>query len=270
MIPAASSCQRWRDRRAAYRPAGELFDPSRAEVRPVDELEAKAFVVRHHYAGSYPAARARAGLYVKRSAFQAEQLAGVAVFSEPGNIATIPAYFEDLAPIAGVALGRLVLLDELEANAESWFIARAFRILRRELAGVAGVVSYSDPLERTTAAGDLVKPGHIGIVYQATNATYRGRSRAETLHVAPDGRVANRRSLSKIRNDERGAAGAYAQLRSMGAPERAPFESGADYVKRALEAFRRVRHPGNHVYTWRLDGRPQTCAKLAYPKQAPQ
>ena len=68
---------------------------------------------------------------------------------------------------------------------------------------------------------------------------------------APDGRVANGRALSKIRNDERGAAGAYAQLRSMGAPERRPFESGADYVARALQTFRRIRHPGNHRELYR-------------------
>lgn len=268
MMPAASSCQRWRDRRAAFRPAGELFDPSRADVQPIDETTAKAFVVRHHYAASYPAARLRAGLFVRRP-FAGDELAGVVVFSEPAQQRTIPAYFPDLAPAAGVALGRLVLLDDVAANAESWLIARAFRILRRELPAIAGVVSYSDPLERTTSTGELVKPGHIGIVYQATNAAYRGRSSAETIHLSACGRVASRRSLSKIRNDERGAGGAYEQLRRLGAPARLPFESGKDYVARALQAFRAVRHPGNHVYAWRLDGRPAAGERLPYPKREP-
>ncbi len=261
MMPIAASCQRWRDRRASFRPAGEIFDPSSAAVEAIDEKPAKAFVLAHHYAASYPAARCRVGLYLGR------RLAGVAVFSVPMNERTVPAYFADLAPLAGVELGRLVLLDELAANAESWFIARAFRILRRELPAIAGVVSYSDPLERTTAAGELVKPGHVGTVYQATNAAYRGRSSARTLLVAPDGRIASPRSLSKIRNDERGAAGAYAQLRAMGAPARAPLETGAAYLERALAGFRRVRHPGNHAYTWRLDGRAPSCARLPYPKR---
>lgn len=261
MMPAASSCQRWRDRRTSFRPAGELFDPSSGTVDAIDEKPAKAFVVGHHYAASYPAARCRVGLFVRG------RLAGVAVFSVPMNERTVPAYFEDLAPGAGVELGRLVLLDEVPANGESWFIARALRILRRELPEVAGVVSYSDPIERTTLAGELVKPGHIGIVYQATNAAYRGRSSARTLLVAPDGRIASPRSLSKIRNDERGAAGAYAQLRTMGAPAREPFEDGRAYLERALAGFRRIRHPGNHAYTWRVDGRPQACARLPYPKR---
>lgn len=267
MMPIASSCQRWRDRRTSLRPAGELFDPSRAEVLAIDDdATAKAFVCRHHYAASYPAARARVGLFVKPHAFAAAELAGVAVFSVPMNERTVPAYFEDLAPRAGVELGRLVLLDEVAANGESWFIARALRILRRELPEVAGVVSYSDPLERTTDAGELVKPGHIGIVYQATNAAYRGRSSRRTLLLSADGRIVSQRAIAKLRNDERGAGYAYAQLLGMGAPARLPLESGADYVRRATAGFRRLPHPGNHAYTWRLDGRPHAADRQPYPK----
>jgi hypothetical protein len=42
--------------------------------------------------------------------------------------------------------------------------------------GVRGVVSFSDPVPRRTAAGDLVFPGHIGTIYQASNAGYLGRT----------------------------------------------------------------------------------------------
>lgn len=261
--PAGLSCQRWRDRRAAFRPSGELFDTRRADVQPIDEATAKAFVLRHHYSASYPAARFRAGL------FTAAGLVGVAVFSVPMNQRTIPHYFDGLAPNDGVELGRLVLLDDVAANAESWFMARSFRLLRAQL-GVAGVVSYSDPVARVDAAGALVKPGHVGIVYQALNAAYRGRGAARTLLLARDGRVLSQRTLSKLRGEERGDAYAYAQLRAMGAPERAPFESGAAYVRRALSAggFRAARHPGNHAYTWWLGERRAAPAvpALPYPK----
>jgi hypothetical protein len=256
-------CQRWRDRRGSYRPAGELFDPAAAEVAAIDEATAKAFVIRHHYAGSYPAARFRAGLFVQ------SKLAGVAVFSVPMNQRTVPCYFEGLAPNDGVELGRLVLLDEVAANAESWFCARAFKLARDALK-VKGIVSYSDPIARTDAAGQLVKPGHIGTVYQALNARYRGRSSARTLLVSSDGRIASERALSKLRGEDRGEAYAYDQLRNMGAPEREPFESGAAYVSRVLagDTFRRVRHPGNHAYTWWLGDKRQepAAAGQAYPK----
>ena len=39
-----------------------------------------------------------------------------------------------------------------------------------------GVVSFSDPSARTTAAGALVFAGHLGTIYAAHNATYVGRA----------------------------------------------------------------------------------------------
>lgn len=262
-------CQRWRARRASYRPAGEVFDPSRASVHAIDDdSSVKRFVITHHYSASYPAARFRAGLFVK-GRFAREQLVGVAVFSVPMNQRCVPHYFPGIEPNAGVELGRLVLLDEVAANAESWFSARAFRLVRDEL-GVSAVVSYSDPHERLDAAGNVVKPGHVGIVYQALNAAYRGRSAARTLLVSADGRTVSQRALSKLRTDDRGAAYAYAQLRSMGAPEREPFESGEAFVRRAAASFRSVRHPGNHAYTWWLGSKASapTVQRMPYPKAA--
>lgn len=50
-------CQRWRGRRDHYRPAGERFDPAAFGVEVIPERDARAFVVAHHYSGSYPAAR---------------------------------------------------------------------------------------------------------------------------------------------------------------------------------------------------------------------
>ena len=51
-------CQRWRNRRHSWRPTGEGgFDPTRYRVRemPNDLVHtAKAFVLAHHYSGSFP------------------------------------------------------------------------------------------------------------------------------------------------------------------------------------------------------------------------
>ncbi len=266
-----TACQRWRNGHARYRPAGEVFDQSRATVYEIGEEQAKRFTIEHHYAGSYPAARKRAGLFVKNR-FMREELVGVAVFSVPMSQGVIPHHFPGLDARRGVELGRLVLLDEIAANAESWFVARAFRLVRATLPEVDGVLSYSDPVERVDAAGNLVKPGHIGIVYQALNAVYLGRARGGTMILARDGRIVSRRALSKLRNDECGAAYAYEQLRRMGAPERQPFEDPKAYAERALRegGFRKVRHPGNHTYVWWLGDRRKRPAwqALPYPKAA--
>lgn len=247
-------CQRWRHGRAAYRPAGEVFNTSRASVALLDDdALCKAFTVTHHYSGTYPAARVRVGLFVK-AAFQQDKLAGVAVFSVPMTNAAIPAWFPDLQPSEGVELGRFVLLDECEANAETWFQARALRLLKKALPQIQAVVSYCDPMGRTDMDGRTVFPGHLGTIYRAGNAQHLGRSQARVLRLMPNGKVASERALSKIRNDEIGAAYAMRQLQTAGAPHRKLHEPAADYLRRLEQErfFRPLRHPGNQVFGWRL------------------
>jgi hypothetical protein len=128
--------QRWRDGRAHFRRPEQPIPTREYDVAPIaGDRDAKSFVLAHHYSQSYPAARFRVGL------FHHGALVGVAVFSHPVNDAVL-----DVLPVergARVELGRFVLLDEVPSNGESWFLARAFELLRRE--GVAGVVSFSDP-----------------------------------------------------------------------------------------------------------------------------
>lgn len=260
-------CQRWRLRRHSYRPAGEPIDTSRYGVDLLpDDRTARAFVEQHHYSGSYPAARFRVGLYRSRR-WVTPELVGVAVFSVPAQRAAIPRW---TGTAEGVELGRFVLLDDVPANGETWFLARAFRALPGE---VRTVLAYSDPVARTALDGTVTMPGHVGTIYRAHNARYLGRSRARTLWLDPSARVVSERALSKIRTDERGAAHAYRRLVAAGAPPRRPLESGADYVRRALEEgpFRRLRHPGNLVYAWALrrDAERGLSEALPYPCSCP-
>lgn len=163
--------QRWRDRRESYTPAGEPIDPRFYEVAKLDaDREAKAFILRHHYLGSYPSARFRFGLFTRG------ELVGVAVFSHPCNDRVLTSVFP-LSPVERLELGRFVLCDCVPANGESWFLARAFDCLRK--VGLAGVVSFSDPVPRTAAKGTEIHRGHIGTCYQATSATFLGRVRHE-------------------------------------------------------------------------------------------
>jgi hypothetical protein len=241
--------QRWTHGHDSYRPAGEPIDPSRygVEVLP-DDTRARAFVERHHYSGSYPAARVRVGLY------RMAELVGVAVFSVPAQVAAIPHW---TGTTAGVELGRFVLVDDVPANGETWFLARAFRVLEQELPDVRAVLSYSDPMPRRRGDGSLVTPGHVGTIYQAHNGRHLGRARAEALVLDRDARTVSRRGLSKLRNDERGAGAVYRRLVEAGAPARNPGETAGSYVDRALREgpFRKVKHPGNLVYVWAVGDR---------------
>ncbi len=251
MAPASDWCERWRERRASWRHRSEGgFDWRQYEVGPVDELVAKAFVERHHYSGSYVAARLRYGLWDRRG-----QLVGIAVLSVPVQRAVLTRPFPELVPFAeSLELGRFVLVDAVPANGESWFLAQAFRLAAA--AGIRGVVSFSDPVARRDAAGRLVFPGHVGTIYQASNAIYAGRGTARSLLLLPDGRVLSDRALAKVRAQHRGHAYVETLLCAYGAPPRRGADP-SEWLTQALVAagIRRLRHPGNHRYLFRLGDR---------------
>jgi hypothetical protein len=258
----ASFVQRWRDRRGFYRPAGEPIATNRYEVAVIpDDKTAEAFVVRHHYAASYPAARFRVGLY------RGAELVGLVVLSQPMHNAVLAPLRLSLAESA--ELGRLVLLDDVPANGESWLVARAFELARA--AGFRGIVSDADPMLTRDVTGRVVCRGHVGTVYQATNAVYFGQTDRRTRYLLPDGRVFLQRGASKIRNRERGWQGAAAKLERYGAPHLGEREDARAWLTTWLPRLtRRVRHPGNHRYLFALDkhARRLLPPTKPYPKLA--
>ncbi len=254
-----STCQRWRSHRSHYRPAGEPIDPRRYEVAPIpDDTTARAFVEAHHYSRSYPAARFRLGLH------RGAELVGVAVFAMPVNPAALAVLPGDRS--ASVELSRFVLLDDVEANGESWFIGRCFETLRRE--ELIGVISFSDPHRRRAIDGTIVHPGHVGTIYQATNGVYLGQSKPDTLRLLPDGTCLHRRALVKLRKCERGWRYVARLLERHGAPAR-DGEALGEWAARVVPLVtRRTRHPGNHKYAWALSRRDRRHLPRSrpYPK----
>ncbi len=255
--------QRWRDRRGSYRPAGEPIRTADYEVAAIpDDRSARAFVERHHYSASFPAARERVGLYRRA------ELVGVAVFSHPPSEAVLKRLQCDR--LEGVELGRLVLLDDVPANGESFFLARAFELLRRS--GYRGVLSFSDPMVRHDAEGRVVFKGHIGGVYQATNAVYAGAGARRTQRLLPDGRVFSDRAISKIRAHERGWRYSAAILERFGAAPLGERDDARAWLATWLPRLTRtVRHPGFHCYLFGLDRmtKRHLPVSLPYPKLDP-
>lgn len=258
--------QRWRGGRANYELAGAPINTRLYEVAAIDgkgaDNTARAFVEAHHYSRSMGAARERIGLY------RAGELVGIAVFTHPSQdkvLARLPCDRE-----AAVELGRLVLLQGVEANGESWFIARAFDELRGR--GYEGIVSHADPVPRTNLAGEVVMPGHIGTIYKATNAVYTGLATGRTLRLLPDGRVFNNRTASKIRGRERGWRAAVDDLVSHGAAPPTSTGTAADlheWLLRELPPLtRKLKHGGNHRYLFGLTSavRKRLPKGLPYPK----
>jgi hypothetical protein len=259
-------CQRWREGRHTYRPAREVIDTKHLDVIEIDELTAKAFVCLHHYSKRFPAARFRFGLYERG------EFVGVAVFSRPFTAEVITNAFPWLDDVdQGAELGRFVLLDRVGANAETWFLARCFAAVRDRL---RAVVSFSDPNPRANLDGSELFPGHIGTIYQASNASYAGATNPATLRLLPDGTVFSNMASGKIRRGLRGCRSAAAELERFGAETLSPDASDIERV-RWLERWRAeltrpMRHRGLHRYTFTLDRRAPSSYGPArsYPKKA--
>jgi hypothetical protein len=135
---------------------------------------------------------------------------------------------------------------------ESWFIARCHTALAQT--GIRGVVSFCDPVARTTTDGTLITPGHVGFIYQASNAIYTGRSTPRTLTVLRDGTVLNDKTRQKIRRQEQGHEYAERLLIHRGARPPRGGEAPTDWLPTALAdaGARQIRHHGCHRYVFRL------------------
>lgn len=274
--------QRWRDGRDGF-----VLDLDRGLFTPADyevvhtrhHAEARAFVEQHHYSSSWPSATE---VFELR---RHEQLVGTAIFSEPGGPAVLHKWFEG-AEAESVELGRLVLLDEVHFNAETWFASRATDILWRE--GYTGIVSFSDPLPREMADGHILTPGHVGVTYQAWSAIYTGQTRRERQWVFADGTVFPSRCRTKIRayaagKPDKVCEGWRYAAKALVAHGASPFvfEHGdaraAAWCDQWLAVLATPRvHPGQHRYLKAKRGAPLRALRrrlealkvpqLAYPQ----
>ncbi|MEU7802673.1 hypothetical protein AB0B10_25775 [Micromonospora arborensis] len=264
--PQATSgfCQRWRAGRHSWRHRSEGgFDHRTLEVAAAPEAEVKRFVLDHHYAATFPAARLRYGLYRRG------QLVGAIVLGVPMSAQVLTNVFPELdAYTESLELSRLIILDVIPANAESWFCAQAFRLAADQ--GVRGLVAFSDPLPRVVN-GIQTTPGHWGTVYQALGASYLGRGTPRTLTMLPDGTTLTARARQKVVGGEQGCAGVIARLTAAGATPPAPGEDLSVWIDVALRAVGavQVRHPGNHRYAFPVarSRRERTSTAIAMPSR---
>lgn len=263
-------CQRWCQQAHSWRHTDDgWIQPHRYEVVPLQEKVARAFTTTHHYSPAWPVSQLRYGLIE-----DGQHLVGTCVLGVPMQKAVLTRPFPLFEPYRqSMELVRLVLLDRVAANGESWFVSRVFRNAAN--LGVRGIVAFSDPVSRTV--GDrLLMPGHVGVVYQALGAVYTGRGTARWLTILPDGSVLTARTLAKITGNEAGARAAIARLVDLKAPPKPEGMSGREWLPIALAAIgaRKVWHPGNHRYAWSIGPRwsrrafPVVLPALPYPKRS--
>lgn len=140
----------------------------------------KPFIIKHHYSHGVHNGPICVGL-LKDGA-----LVGVCAFAAPSSENVRASVFGTEQKDSVIELHRLVLLDEVPKNGESFFIVRALKELKKHRPYYNAVISFADPTEN-----------HLGIIYQATNALYCGRSSPATFYLDETGRLRHPRQNGK-------------------------------------------------------------------------
>ena len=126
-------------------------------VAPVSTKDVAEFAQRYHYTETGGNMTWRWGLW------NGPVLHGVVAYNLPLRIVCESVFGAEYGPDKVWHMGRLILSDDSPRNSESRLIGGSLRAIEREYPDVWGVITY--------AATDV---GHIGTVYQATNALYTG------------------------------------------------------------------------------------------------
>ena len=152
--------------------ADDLTEPIHVRdtiVGPASPSDVAEFCRRYHYTSHSGADMWRWGLW------HGVTLLGVVSYNNGSKTSTAAVFGEDYKEHVW-HMGRLALADVAPHNSESRLIAGSLRAIERERPSVWAVLTF--------AATDV---GHVGYVYQATNALYTGTGGEPTLYVTPEG-----------------------------------------------------------------------------------
>jgi hypothetical protein len=162
-------------------PLKNMKSPKECLVKRLPSSTARRYIIKHHYShgcNSVPSACYRL--------FWNGELIGALVFavscSENVRASILGTGTEGMV----TELHRLHIIDGTPKNTESWFISRCIRSLKTDMPEIKIVISFADPME-----------GHVGMIYQATNALYYGTSGNATFFVDRCGRVRHPRQSGK-------------------------------------------------------------------------
>lgn len=122
---------RWNNGRNHWVTPETVFTPEKYVVHEVTQQVAAKFVEDNHYLSTWPTSRCAVGLFEVGSVSNGlkDNLVGICNFGVCSN-SSAPNYWVKGVQQDTVELNRLILLDSIPFNAESWFIARALKILK--------------------------------------------------------------------------------------------------------------------------------------------
>lgn len=161
------------------------------QVQKINSTVGKAFVREHHYSHGSHNGPMCWGL------LDQDRLVGVLAFATPCSENVRRSVLGPEHRNRVTELHRLVILDDYGKNTESWFISRPLAGLKSSRPDIWAVLSFADATE-----------GHVGTIYQATNALYTGTSGRARFYLDPDGRLRHpRQNGHNVTPAEAGAMG---------------------------------------------------------------
>jgi hypothetical protein len=130
-------------------------------ITPITLEEAQPFILKH-YIGEKPRGIQKIyGVYHKPSG---NKLVGTAIYGKPRKQATTVVQPE-VSSEEVIELQRLFLEDYVNTkNIESYVISHTLKLIKQDFPSVKVVITFADE-----------KAGHVGSIYQATNAIYLGK-----------------------------------------------------------------------------------------------
>lgn len=143
----------------------------------------RRFLSKWHYA-THTAVQAKETFGLFREGKFVPELVGVCVYTRPAGPTAAKKYYPD-DPSKCLELRRLCLIDDTPKNAESFFVSRTLKWLRKNT-DWKFVVSYADP-----------EQGHQGTIYKASNFKYEGTTAAGSALMV-DGKMFHIRTLTML------------------------------------------------------------------------
>lgn len=143
----------------------------------------RTFLEKWHYA-DYQNVQAKHTFGLFREGVFLPELVGVCIYTRPAGPAAAQKYYPT-DPDKCLELRRLCLIDDTPKNAESFFLSRTLKWLRKNTEWKF-VVSYADP-----------EQGHEGTIYKASNFKYEGVT-ALGSSLLVDGKPFHIRTLTMI------------------------------------------------------------------------
>ena len=142
-------------------------------IRTLDCDTAKRYIIKNHYSHG-----CHNGPFPCYGLIENENLIGVLMFATPCSEAVRSSVFGEEMKDSVIELHRLHILDITPKNTESWFISRCLKLLKEDDPKIKAVISFSDSTE-----------GHNGIIYQATNFYYIGKTGSAVFYKDMEGRL---------------------------------------------------------------------------------